>query len=180
MRQIMSVWRTTYTRPINDWARSLLAIKPTDRILEIGFGPGITVGKSAERAAQVVGIDHSALMLRQATSRNKELIDQGKLVLMLGSEALNVELGPFDKIYSMNVVHFWREPVAVLRRLRNLLKPGGVLLTGYRPRQPGAKNEDAVRKGSEIETWLREAGFGVVTTQNKMMKPVAVVAVLAS
>lgn len=164
----------------NDWALSLLAIKPTDRILEIGFGPGITVGKSAARAAQVVGIDHSALMLRRATSRNKELIQQGKLTLMLGPvEGLTSKLGSFDKIYSMNVVLFWKEPVAVFRRLRNLLKPGGVLLTGYMPRQPGAKDEDAFQKGMEIESWVREAGFEVVTMQTKMMKPVAVVAVLA-
>ena len=165
----------------NDWALSLLAINPTDRILEIGFGPGITVGKSATRAAQAVGIDHSALMLRRATSRNRELIERGELVLMLGSvEALKVELGLFDKIYSMNVVHFWRDPVAVLRRLRSLLKPGGVLLTGYMPRQPRAKHEDAAQKGAEIEAWVREAGFRAVTKQTKMMKPVAVVAVLAS
>jgi len=164
----------------NDWALSLLAITPTDRILEIGFGPGIAVGKSAAQAAQVVGIDHSPLMLRQATWRNKELIEKGKLKLMLGSvEALTPKHGLFDKIYSMNVVLFWTEPVAVFRRLRNLLRPGGVLLTGYMPRHPGAKDEDAVRKGMQIEAWLREAGFGVLTTQTKMMRPVAVVVVLA-
>ena len=165
----------------NDWALSLLAIKPTDRILEIGFGPGIAIGKSAAQAGQVVGIDHSALMLRQATWRNRELIAQGKLTLMPGSaEELTPELGLFDKIYSMNVVLFWREPVSVFRRLRNLLKPGGVLLTGYMPRQPGARHEDAVQKGTEIERWLREAGFGVLTTHTKKMKPVTVVAVQAS
>ena len=121
----------------NDWALSLLAIKPTDRILEIGFGPGIALGTSAARAAQVVGIDHSELMLRQATWRNHELIEQGKLKLMLGSvEGLTPDLGLFDKIYSMNVVAFWKDPVTVFRRLRHLLKPGGVLLTGHMPRQP--------------------------------------------
>lgn len=165
----------------NDWTLSLLAIKPTDRILEIGFGPGITVGKSAARAAQVVGIDQSALMLRRATSRNKELIQRGKLTLMLGSvEQLTPKVGLFNKIYSMNVVLFWKEPVAVFRSLRNLLKPGGVLLTGYMPRQPGAKDEHAFQKGTEIEAWVREAGFEIVTMKTKVMKPVAVVAVVAS
>jgi len=165
----------------NDWALSLLAIKPTDHILEVGFGPGIAIGTSAAQAGQVVGIDHSALMLRQATWRNKELIERGKLKLMLGSvQELTPRLGLFDKIYSMNVVHFWREPVRVFSGLRNLLKPSGTLLTGYMPRQAQAKDEDAVHKGRQIEAWLREAGFGHVTTQTKPMKPVAVVAVLAS
>jgi|SRR5579863_261612 len=165
----------------NDWALSLLAIKPTDRVLEIGFGPGIAAAKSAARAAEVVGVDRSPLMLRQATRRNKELIQRGKLRLMLGSvEALAPELGLFDKIYSMNAVQFWREPALVFRELRNRLEPGGVLLTGYMPRHAGAKDEDAVQKSRQIEAWLREAGFGLLTAQTKVMKPVAVVAVLAS
>ncbi len=164
----------------NDWALSLLSIKPADRILEIGFGPGIAAGKAAAKAAEVVGLDHSVLMVRQATRRNKELIEKGKLKLMLGSvEALTSELGLFDKIYSMNVVQFWREPVAVFHRLRALLKPGGVILIAYMPRHVGAKDEDAVRKGRQIEDWLREAGFEQVRTQTRMMKPVAVVAVLS-
>lgn len=165
----------------NDWALSLLSIKPTDRILEIVFGPGITAGKAAAKAAEVVGVDRSRLMVRQAAGRNQDLIRKGRLKLMLGSvEALTPELGLFDTIYSMNVVLFWREPVAVFLKLRNLLKPGGVILTGYMPRNAGARDEDAAQKGMQIEGWLREAGFRQVRTETKMMKPVAVVAVLAS
>jgi SAM-dependent methyltransferase len=157
-----------------------LAIKPADRILEIGFGPGIAAGRAAAKAAEVVGLDRSVLMVRQATRRNKELIAKGKLKLVLGSvEELTPELGLFDKIYSMNVVQFWREPVAVFRGLRTLLKPGGVILTAYMPRHAGAKDEDAVQKGRQIEDWLREAGFWQIKTETRMMKPVAVVAVLA-
>jgi SAM-dependent methyltransferase len=163
----------------NDWALSLLAIQPTDRILEIGFGPGVAAGKAAAKAAQVVGLDHSALMVCQATRRNKGLIDKGKLKLMLGSvEELRPEFGLFDKIYSMNVVQFWREPVVVFHKLHTLLKPGGVILTAYMPRHAGARDEDAVRKGKQIEDLLREAGLGQVRTETRMMKPVAVVAVL--
>jgi hypothetical protein len=58
-------------------------------------------------------------------------------------------------------------------RLKTLLKPGGVTLTAYMPRHVGAKDEDAVRKGGQIEDWLREAGFEQVRTQTRMMKPVA-------
>jgi SAM-dependent methyltransferase len=83
----------------NDWALSLLAIQPTDRVLEIGFGPGITAGKAAANARQVVGVDRSALMLGQARRRNKELIEKGKLTLMLGAvESLTPEFGLFDNI----------------------------------------------------------------------------------
>jgi trans-aconitate methyltransferase len=109
------------------------------------------------------------------------LIEKGKLKLMLGSvQNLTPEIGLFDKIYSMNVVQFWKDPVVVFQRLQTLLKPGGVILTAYMPRKIGAKDEDAVRKGSQIEDWLREAGCIQVRTEIRMMKPVAVIAVLAS
>ena len=173
------------TRPSNiernDWALSLLEITPADRILEIGFGPGIAAGKAAAQAAEVVGIDRSALMVQQAARRNKELVERGKLRLLLGSvDTLDADLGSFDKIYSVNVVQFWKEPVLVFKKLRSLLKPDGVIVTAYMPRHLGAKDEDAVAKGKQIENWLREAGFWKIRTQTKMMKPVAVVAVIAS
>jgi cyclopropane fatty-acyl-phospholipid synthase-like methyltransferase len=172
------------TRPSNiernDWTLSLLQIGPTDRVLEIGFGPGIAAGKAAAQAAEVVGVDRSALMVQQATVRNRELIKQGKLKLALSSaDAPDAGLGAFDKIYSVNVVQFWKEPVQVFRKLRTMLRPGGVVATAFMPRHRGATNEDAFAKGKQIETWLREAGFAQIDTQTKMMKPVAVVAVVA-
>ena len=164
----------------NDWALALLSIESTDRVLEIGFGPGIAIGKAGAHAREVVGVDRSALMVRQAGRRNRELIEKGKLNLTLGSaETLAPELGQFDKIYSVNAVQFWNEPVAVFQRLRGLLRPGGTVLTVYMPRHAGAKNEDAVEKGRQIEAQLGEAGFREVRTETKMMKPVAVVGVLA-
>ena len=53
-------------------------------------------------------------------------------------------------------------------------------MTAYMPRDPGASDEDAVQKGKQIENWLREAGFRQMRTQTRRMKPVAVVAVIAS
>ena len=60
-----------------------------------------------------------------------------------------------------------------------MLRPGGIIVTAYMPRHSGATNEDAIAKGKQIENWLLEAGFGQVKTHTKMMKPVAVVAVVA-
>ena len=172
------------TRPSNiernDWTLLLLRIEPADRVLEIGFGPGIAAGKAATQAAEVVGIDRSALMVRQATSRNMELVKQRKLKLVLGSaEALDADLGMFDKIYSVNVVQFWKEPVLVFTKLGAMLRPGGVIVTAYMPRHLGATNEDAVAKGNEIENSLRKAGFSQIGIKIKPMKPVAVVVVMA-
>jgi SAM-dependent methyltransferase len=110
---------------------SLLSIKPTDRVLEIGLA-GVGVGNAAANAAEVVGLDRSALKVCQATCRNKQLIEKGKLRLTLGSlEGLTPELGLLDRSISLNALQFWRPSVAV--RLKTLLKPGGVILAAYMP-----------------------------------------------
>lgn len=51
---------------------ALVDIQPDDRVLEIGFGPGIAIERAAElaRRGKVIGVDHSELMLRQASRRN--------------------------------------------------------------------------------------------------------------
>ena len=56
-----------------NWAVSLLNLQSTDRVLEIGFGPGIAIQKMSEIVKEGViwGIDHSDIMLKQASKRNK-------------------------------------------------------------------------------------------------------------
>jgi len=58
-------------RQRNVWAVGLLGVEPTDRVLEIGFGPGIAIRELSRRATHglVYGVDHSAVMVRQATQR---------------------------------------------------------------------------------------------------------------
>ena len=44
----------------NVWAVSLLDVRPGDRVLEIGFGPGLAIRELSRLAAEgcVCGIDH--------------------------------------------------------------------------------------------------------------------------
>ena len=58
---------------------ALADIQPDDRVLEIGFGPGIAIERAAELAkrGKVIGVDHSELMLRQASRRNAIAIAGG-------------------------------------------------------------------------------------------------------
>jgi ubiquinone/menaquinone biosynthesis C-methylase UbiE len=46
----------------------LLDVQPDDRVLELGFGPGLAIRELARLAAEgyVCGLDHSELMLRRA------------------------------------------------------------------------------------------------------------------
>ena len=176
--------RIMATRPSNiernDWTLSLLAIEPGDRILEIGFGPGIAIGKAAEAATEIVGVDHSAMMLRRATRHNRKLIEKGRIKLILGEvTTIDGGIGSFDKIYSVNVVQFWDNPILVFKQLRQLLKKNGKIITSYMPRHAGATDKDAFNKAEEIAAWLGQAGFSDIKIEKKVMKPVAAVAVVA-
>ena len=73
--------------PLDDWVVELLEIAPRDRVLEVGFGPGLAVEKVAARLdeGRVVGVDHSDLMRRQATRRNRAAIAAGRVELHVGT-----------------------------------------------------------------------------------------------
>jgi Fe2+ transport system protein FeoA len=54
------------------WSVGLLGIEAHDRVLEIGFGPGVAIDIASRAAPGVLvsGIDHSEIVLRQAERRN--------------------------------------------------------------------------------------------------------------
>jgi SAM-dependent methyltransferase len=171
----------TSNRRRNAWAVSLLDVRPEDRVLEIGFGPGIAIrelGRLA-RKGYVCGIDHSELMLRRAKRLNAEGLRGGVVDLRLGSvpEDLPAFDEPFDKILAVNaMMSVWREPVARLEELRRLLRSGGLIAVAHQPRGPGASNETSAVWGREMEAALAQAGFSEVRLETMALKPAVVCA----
>src|SRR5258708_33979741 len=54
------------------WVFSLLDLKPTDRVLEIGFGSGTDIARATKAAAFVAGVDHSDVMVKIASGVNAQ------------------------------------------------------------------------------------------------------------
>jgi ubiquinone/menaquinone biosynthesis C-methylase UbiE len=168
-------------RKRNVWAVGLLDVQPDDRVLEIGFGPGIAIEELARRATsgRVVGVDHSEVMVRQASRRNAAAVRDGRVELRLGNaEDLPEFDGPFDKMLAVNSLMFWDDPVARLMQLRGLLVPGGRIAIVFQPRAPGSTDETAARTGQEIAAHYATAGFTDVRVETLALKPTAVVCVL--
>jgi ubiquinone/menaquinone biosynthesis C-methylase UbiE len=139
------------------WVVDLLAIKPSDRVLEVGFGPGVVIQNLARLASagHVAGVDPSREMVAQAQARNASAIQSGRVELRLGSaESLPLEDGSFDKALAINSMQVWPDPVAGLRELRRVLKPGGKVALGFTP-YSGQQKETL----SEL---LSTAGFGAL------------------
>ena len=170
-------------RQRNSWAVSLLEVQPTDRVLEIGFGPGLAIAELSRRVGDpghVYGIDHSDVMLRLATRRNASAIAAGRVTLSRASvDHLPLPLiGPFDAILTVNSVGFWPAPIERLAELRQRLGPGGRIAIASQPRCPGATASTSRDAAREIEVLLQNAGYTQIRTETLDLKP-PVVCVLA-
>src|SRR5258706_11459731 len=137
------------SRQRNGWVVSLLGVQPADRVLEIGFGPGLAVAELVRAdAGHVYGIDHSGVMLRQASRRNAAAIRAGRVTLINASvDQLPAALdGPFDAILAVNSHGFWPTPAERLAELRRRLAPRRRTDIAFQTRCPCA-TAGTIRRG---------------------------------
>jgi SAM-dependent methyltransferase len=181
----VTAWEMAH-RPSNrqrsGWAVSLLGVRPADRVLEIGFGPGLAVAALVRAGAgHVYGIDHSDVMLRQASRRNRAAIRAGRVTLVRASvDRLPPALdGPFDAILAVNSLGFWPDAAERLADLRGRLAPGGRIAVASQPRSPGATADTSRRAAEAVEDLLRGAGYTRTRTETLALSP-PVVCVLAT
>jgi SAM-dependent methyltransferase len=119
------------------WTISLLNIQPESRVLEIGFGPGVSTQYASEKASKgfVVGIDHSETMVRAARRHNAKAIKAGRMELRQGDVAsLPYPDESFDTVFSIHSIYFWTKPVDCLKELKRILKSGGLLAITIKPK----------------------------------------------
>jgi SAM-dependent methyltransferase len=146
----------------NRWAVDLLAVEPTERVLELGCGPGVAIAALASRATRglVVGVDHSQVMIRQARRRNAAAIRAGRVrVIHAPVEGLHLTDGPFDAALAVNTVGMWPEPTVRLRDIGRLLRAGGRIALVSQPRCPGATAATSAAAADELAARLSDAGF---------------------
>jgi ubiquinone/menaquinone biosynthesis C-methylase UbiE len=160
----------------------LLQLRDTDRVLEVGFGPGLAIEMAARLASKgkVVGVDRSEMMLRQASRRNAEAIAAGRVELHLASaEALPAFAESFDKVMASNVLLFIEDPVATLRQWLGVIRPGGCIAITHQSRKPGATSADSAASAERVAADLWAAGFANLRIETLDMHPVNAACVLA-
>jgi ubiquinone/menaquinone biosynthesis C-methylase UbiE len=167
-------------RELNTWAVDLLHIRPDDRVLEIGFGPGLGIQELARRArrGRICGVDISPLMLRQAAHRNAAAVRSGHVVLReAGVSALPFEAASLEKVLAVNNVQFWPRLDDDLREVARVLVPGGVLAVVLQPRH--APSEEAILAArDELLGRVRASGYTRVESVVTALKPMPAFAVL--
>jgi ubiquinone/menaquinone biosynthesis C-methylase UbiE len=122
----------------SDAAFLLPYIKPTDRILDVGCGPGTITFGFAEYVPEgsVTGTDYTPVIVQKAQEfllskmSEDDGKSRGKVDFVLGNvlERLPFEDETFDVIFSSQVLtHLGNESIPALKEMRRVLKTGGVL-----------------------------------------------------
>jgi ubiquinone/menaquinone biosynthesis C-methylase UbiE len=170
------------------WVVDLLDVQPHDRVLDVGCGPGLTVALIAERATAgfAAGVDPSAVMVRQATRRNRAAVLAGRVELRLGTVSeLPYPIAHFTKGCAVHSVYFWPSVEAGLREMHRVLAPDSLLVLAVRMRRMGAGPLDPSRYGYTVEqvtqvaATLGSVGFRDVATRREEIGRETIAAILA-
>ena len=109
-------------------AFNYLRHRPYQKILEIGVGPGSTL-EFYPPTSQVVGIDISASMIKEAQKRASRL-NSGNRYEFHVMDALNLDFpdNSFDVVLAAYVITTVSDPVRVCREMLRVVKPGGQII----------------------------------------------------
>jgi SAM-dependent methyltransferase len=111
-----------YSEPLAIQFAELAGIDRGQRVLDVGCGPGALTAELVSRADAVSAVDPSASFAAAVHERLPE-VD----VRRSAAEQLPFPDGAFDAALAQLVVHFMTDPVAGLREMGRVTRPGGVV-----------------------------------------------------
>ncbi len=139
-------------------------------LLELGFGEGIVPEMLDQHnvTLQYTGIDFSEEMVKMATAKHIP----GASFLLGEVAAMPFAEQTFDICVGINVLYFWETPERELSEIMRVLKPGGLLLLGYRPKTfmqviPFAQFGFTLYEVATLEKLLENNGFVKIMTQTE-------------
>ncbi len=113
-----------FSVPLASRFADLAAPAPGQQVLDVGCGPGALLAELASRvgADALAGIDPSVPFIEAARARFPDSdIRAG------GAEQLPFDDDSFDACLAQLVVHFMKDPVAGLREMGRVTRPGGTV-----------------------------------------------------
>ncbi|NUT54509.1 MAG: class I SAM-dependent methyltransferase [Thermoleophilia bacterium] len=113
-----------YSNQLSAQLADLAGVEPGQRVLDVGSGPGALTAELVQRlgADNVAAVDPSDPFVEAARSRHP-----GVDVRLASAEDLPYGDDEFDAAIAQLVVHFMTDPVAGLREMARVTRPGGVV-----------------------------------------------------
>ncbi|WP_288940333.1 class I SAM-dependent methyltransferase [uncultured Roseovarius sp.] len=157
-----------------------------DKVLELGCGTGTTALKLAPAVAHLIAADISSEMV--AIAREKLADHPGANVEFRQADAFYDAFAPgtFDAVLAFNLLHLLDDMEATIRRVRALLRPGGVFISKTVCLGRNAWHFRALISGlqmigkappvkfldiADLEKAIRAQGFEILETGNYPAKP---------
>ena len=122
----------------------LLDAKPGERVLDLGCGTGHLAAKIAEAGAQVVGVDRSHEMIRQARLKYPSLRFE-----VMDAREISLD-GTFDAVFSNATLHWIKEPQRVIAAVQKSLRPRGRFVAEF-----GGKGNTAELLRAVPQAWVK-------------------------
>jgi SAM-dependent methyltransferase len=150
-----------------NFVADLARLTPSDRVVDVGCGPGTAVRVAARRCESATGVDPDPTMLKYGrwltrTHRHRTNVDlvQGK------AEALPLPDDSATVVWALTSVHHWSDRPAGLAEVGRVLAPGGRVFLVERLTSPGDRGH--MKYGlteaqlAALEEDLRRAGISAV------------------
>jgi len=113
--------------PGRDAAIRQLDLQRSDSVLEVGIGTGLNLPLYPP-TCKLTGIDLSQEMLDKAVERVETLAMPNVTLKVMDATSMDFGDDEFDKALATYTISAVPDPVAVLREMRRVVKPGGVLV----------------------------------------------------
>ncbi|QIX83574.1 class I SAM-dependent methyltransferase [Chryseobacterium indologenes] len=150
-----------------------LIIEDNETILEIGHGNGGHAKSifSLAKNLKYTGIDISETMYHEARKLNKDFENQANFVLYDGNK-LPFENKVFDKIFTVNTVYFWENPIEFLNEIYRVLKDDGIFVLTFGQRDfmeklPFTAYNFTLYNNDEMEELVSKSHFIRMKTSEK-------------